>query len=538
MEWTNTISPDVPGPGQIGRLVLPDIIRRSARKYPGKTAIVDGSRRASYASFDADVDRLANALLGRGLRRGDRVATLCANSYAYCVAMFGIQRAGLVWLPINQNLRPDDIDYIVGHAEPRFAIVDDPLYADPIGRVLDARLSADQLAVVAYDSSLATECTIFDTLLAEGAANDPEVELADRDVCQIMYTSGTTGRPKGVMHSHLSVYAALFGNVIDFSIRASDVTNAMLPLFHCAQHCLIASVFLAGGTAVIMRTVDPGAFIEAIAREKMTFVLSLPPIYTAMLDHPALAANDISSLRLCVYGMMQVPEHALRRLVTEICPNFTLGAGQTEMYPATLTFKPDLQLEKIGPYWGDSCMATETAIMDDAGRLLPAGEIGEIVHRGPNAMAGYFRDAEATASARAFGWHHTGDLGMFDADGQLIFTDRKKDMIKSGGENVASIVVERALCAHPGVAAAAAIGLPHPRWFEGVTGIVLLKPGATADEAALLAHCRSLLSVHEVPKAIRFVDVFPVTATGKIQKNLLRERFSDLYEREGIASRA
>jgi long-chain acyl-CoA synthetase len=153
-------------------------------------------------------------------------------------------------------------------------------------------------------------------------------------------------------------------------------------------------------------------------------------------------------------------------------------------------------------------------------------------------MAGYFRDAEATASARAFGWHHTGDLGMFDADGQLIFTDRKKDMIKSGGENVASIVVERALCAHPGVAAAAAIGLPHPRWFEGVTGIVLLKPGATADEAALLAHCRSLLSVHEVPKAIRFVDVFPVTATGKIQKNLLRERFSDLYEREGIASRA
>jgi long-chain acyl-CoA synthetase len=176
--------------------------------------------------------------------------------------------------------------------------------------------------------------------------------------------------------------------------------------------------------------------------------------------------------------------------------------------------------------------------MDDAGNLLPAGQIGEVVHRGPNVMAGYFRDPEATASARAFGWHHTGDLGMFDSDGQLIFTDRKKDMIKSGGENVASIVVERALCSHPDVAAAAAIGLPHERWFEAVTGIVLLKPGANADEAALLAHCRSNLSPHEVPKAIRFIDVFPVTATGKIQKNLLRERFIGLYEREGQTARA
>jgi long-chain acyl-CoA synthetase len=174
--------------------------------------------------------------------------------------------------------------------------------------------------------------------------------------------------------------------------------------------------------------------------------------------------------------------------------------------------------------------------MDDAGNLLPPGEIGEIVHRGPNVMAGYFRDPEATANARAFGWHHTGDLGTFDADGQLIFTDRKKDMIKSGGENVASIVVERALSAHPDVAAAAAIGLPHPRWFEGVTGVVLLKPGATSDEAALFAHCKSTLSPHEVPKAICFVENFPLTATGKIQKNLLRERFIGLYEREAAVA--
>jgi long-chain acyl-CoA synthetase len=199
------------------------------------------------------------------------------------------------------------------------------------------------------------------------------------------------------------------------------------------------------------------------------------------------------------------------------------------MCPCTLSFKPEHHNVKSGPYWGDSNVMNETAIMDDAGNLLPAGEIGEIVHRGPNVMAGYFRDPEATAKARAFGWHHTGDLGLFDADGQLIFTDRKKDMIKSGGENVASIVVERALLAHPAVAAAAAIGLPHPHWFEAVTAVVLLKPGAAASADDILAHCRAHLSKHEVPKAVCFVDQFPLTATGKIQKAQLREKFAGLY---------
>ena len=537
MEWTNPISPDVPGPGRIGRITLPDMVRRTARKHGAKTAVVDGPLRFTYAEFDADIDRLANALIARGLRKGERVATLCANSYQYAVAMFGIQRAGLVWLPINQNLRPGDVDYIIGHAEPRFVIIDDTLYAGALRPVIDARFAHQAIALVPYDPSIVSDHIRFDALLREGTTTDPDVEIGDRDVCQIMYTSGTTGRPKGVMHSHLSVYLALLGNAIDYGTNVNDVSNVMLPLFHCAQHCMIAGVFLTGGVAVMMRTVDPGALLETISREKVTVVLSLPPIYAAMLDHPKRAESDLSSLRLCVYGMMQMPEHALRRLVAEICPNFQLGTGQTEMYPSTLSFKPEHQLTKIGPYWGDECVGTETAIMDDAGNLLPPGEVGEIVHRGPTVMTGYFRDPEATAKARAFGWHHTGDLGMFDADGQLIFTDRKKDMIKSGGENVASIVVERALMSHPAVAAAAAIGLPHARWFEAVTGVVLLKPGASTTEDELLAHCKETLSVHEVPKAVRFVEQFPLTATGKIQKNELRDRFATLYAEEGAAVR-
>jgi long-chain acyl-CoA synthetase len=508
-------------------VALGDIVRRSARKSPRKVAIVDGARRATYAELDADVSRFANALLARGLQRGDRIATLCANSYEYAVAHFGIQRAGLVWLPINQNLAPADVAWIVGHAEPRLAVIDDALYAGPLGPVIDERVG--DAIVVRRDPSLSSRRPSFDDELARGSAQEPEVAIGDHDLAQIMYTSGTTGNPKGVMHSHLSVFSALMANVIDYEIRASDVSNAMLPMFHCAQDTLVISVLAVGGTVVMMRSVDPGELLRTIAREKITLALTLPPIYSALLDHPARAEADLSSLRLCIYGMMQVPEPILRRLIAEICPNFQLGSGQTEMYPCTVTFKPAEQLRRIGPYWGDSTIATETAIMDDDGRLLPDGEIGEIVHRGPNVMLGYYKDPEATERSRAFGWHHTGDLGFFDPDGQLVFTDRKKDMIKTGGENVPSIKVERALLSHPAVLNAAAIGLAHPRWFEAVTGVVTLKPGMHASEEELLAHCRSQLSGFETPKAVCVVDQFPLTATGKIQKNQLRERFAALY---------
>ena len=527
MERTNRISPDVSGPGAIGRIAIADTVRRSARKFGEKTAIVDGDRRVSYAAFDADVDRLANALLARGLHAGDRVATFCSNSYACAVAIYAIQRAGLVWLPVNHNLRPDDVDYILGHAEPRFAIVDDAVLDGPLRATLEKHLP--DLAIVRFAGGTTTPYVSFDDLLNQGSPADCGVRIDDRDVCQIMYTSGTTGRPKGVMHTHLSTFVAMLGNVIDFEMRSSDISNAVLPLYHCGMHTFFGAIVVSGAQAVMMRTVDPGALIETIARERVTVALTLPPFYAGMLDHPALAQNDISSLRLCVYGLMQMPEPALRRLIAEICPNFQLATGQTEMYPCTLTFKPEQNRIKFGPYWGDSTVITETAIMDDEGHLLPQGANGEIVHRGPNVMAGYFRDPEATEKSRAFGWHHTGDLGEFDADGQLVFTDRKKDMIKTGGENVASIVVERALLAHPAVASAAAVGLPHPHWFEAVTAIVLLKPDVTASAADIIAHCKSKLSIHEVPKGVCFVDAFPLTSTGKIQKNLLREQFGAHY---------
>jgi long-chain acyl-CoA synthetase len=358
----------------------------------------------------------------------------------------------------------------------------------------------------------------------------PEVIMDDRDLVLIMYTSGTTGRPKGVMHSHRSVHSASVSNIAVHSAIPADVYSCILPLFHCAQFGNAVNVLLRGASMVVHRGFDATAFLEAVHRERMTLMVGLPLMYMAILNHPERARYDLSSLRLCIYGMAPMPAPLLRRLMAEICPKFALGSGQTEMWPATQYFAPDQQLRREGNCWGQPTPVNETAVMDEEGHLLGPGQLGEIVHRGPNVMLGYYKDPEATAWSRRFGWHHTGDLGLWDEDGQLYFKDRGKDMIKTGGENVPSIKVEEVLLRHPAVANAAVVGLPHVRWAEAVAAFVTLKPGATCDEQELLAHCRQHLASFEVPKRITVLDALPATATGKIQKHVLRGDYRELFE--------
>jgi long-chain acyl-CoA synthetase len=308
-----------------------------------------------------------------------------------------------------------------------------------------------------------------------------------------------------------------------------DAVSCVLPLFHCAQHAILNYTFVVGATAVLHRGFDLDTVMRSIEKNRMTVTILLPMMYAAILDHPRRAEHDLSSLRLCIWGMAPMPKDLTTRLVRELCPNFILGSGQTEMYPSTTMSRPDRTLERFGNYWGESTVVNETAVMDDEGRLLPPGEVGEIVHRGPNVMLGYYRDPETTAAARAFGWHHTGDLAMVDEHGEILFIDRKKDLIKSGGENVSSVKVEEALLTHPAIAGAAAIGLPHLRWGESVTAVVALKPGASADEAGVIEHCKGRLGGFQVPKAVIFVDALPMTASGKVKKAELKRRFRDHY---------
>jgi long-chain acyl-CoA synthetase len=260
----------------------------------------------------------------------------------------------------------------------------------------------------------------------------------------------------------------------------------------------------------------------------------LPMMYAATLGDARAATADFSSLRLCVYAMAPMPRPLVNKIATTLSANIMLATGQTEIYPVTMSFRPVEHPERDANYWGISSIICETAIMDDDGKLLAAGEVGEIVHRGPNVMLCYFKDPAATEAVQKYGWHHTGDLGTVDKDGQLLFLDRKKDMIKTGGENVASIRVESAILGHPAVAGVAVVGLAHPRWSEAICAFVVLQPGATCSEQELSEYCRANLGKFEVPKAIKFISALPLTGTGKIQKHVLRKQYENCFAAEGL----
>lgn len=522
----------VSGPGRIGRVAIGDLLKRAAARFPDRTAITDGARHVTFTELERDANRFANYLVARGLKPGDKISTICNNSVEFVKALFGIHRAGLVWVPINTMLGPDDMNYILDHAEVRFALIDDSLYGQPERRAALQKRGIDLIAVDLAGTAAAAGLESFNDLLKDRSEIEPEIDINDRDLAMIIYTSGTTARPKGAMHCHLAVVMAVMSNAIEMQLSRDDGITGQFPLFHCAGHVLLLSYLSVGGRMALMRGFDPVVCMEAIVRDKLTVFVGLSLMYQAILDHPRRKEFDLTGLRTCVYTMAPMGRPLLERAIADLCPNFVLTSGQTEMYPATTMSRPEVQLKRFGNYWGESLIVNETAIMDEHGNLLPHGQPGELVHRGPNVMMGYYKDPKATEEARKFGWHHTGDLAVIDERGEVLFLDRKKDMIKSGGENVASVKIEEALLAHPAVQNAAVVGLPHPQWGEAVSAFVKLKPGAQADEAEIIEHCRKNLGGFQVPKFISILDEMPMTATGKLRKVELRQAFAEHFAKE------
>ena len=513
----------------INRVAVGDIPRRVAVVNPDKIAFIDGDRQLTFREFDEHCNRFAHHLLSRGLKRGDAVACLCINSLDFIISAFGIAKAGLVWVPMNVLLQRPQLDYILEKVDAKLLIADVGLL--PVmrqeGREVPPILVIDTPGV----TDTTGEARFADALRGQ-PSTDPEVEIEDRQTAIVMFTSGTTAAQKGVVISHLAVYLATLNNIIELEMQVDDVTVAMLPFFHCAQHTLTSSFLHRGATQIVMRGFDAATLMDHITRHRVTWCFALPTMWRAVLDHPDRAKYRFDSMRYGLYAMTPMDPETLSRLIHEICPRFALSSGQTEVYPSACVFRPEYQFSKKGQYWGQQGLTCEFQIMDDAGNLLPHGQVGELVVRGPTVMMEYLGDPEATAAARAHGWHHTGDLGVIDEDGQFLFHDRKKDMIKTGGENVASCTVEAALLGHPDVGAAAVVGLPHARWIEAVTAFVVPKPSTALSEEDVIGWCRTRLGKHEVPKRVVFVERFPMTVTGKILKHVIRAEHVELFKND------
>lgn len=520
----------------IRRTNIGDTLTRTAARLPDQLAIVEGERRVDYKSLDEQVNRMSSGLVASGYKRGDALALIAGNSVEFLLAYYSCAKLGVVCVPVNLGWQPAEIAYVLEHSRARGVVIESQLLERLATVLLDATSLEDVIVAPGIGTSWkAPQSTkrfsTLDDILEAGDERAPQVYVEDRDALTYLYTSGTTAAPKGVVGSHLSIYIESLTSAMENRFGPEDRTVAMMPMFHTAQlNGIVTPIVIVGGTVVIMRAFDPAKMLELIEREHATHVFGLPMMYRALLDHPDVARRDLSSLRRATYAMAPMPDDDLRRAMKVLGCELSLGFGQTEMAPITTVFQPHQQLTHTGSV-GTPSYNVQVAIMDDEGRLLENGATGEIVYRGPHAMEGYLRDEAATAAAFAHGWFHSGDIGHFDQDGVLWFEDRKKDVIKTGGENVSSIEVEKALYASdPRIQEAVVVGLPHSHWGEAITAVVVPKPGETIQEAEVLASTKERLAGFKIPKAVVITDQLPHTSTGKVQKHVLRDQLREYYK--------
>lgn len=505
---------------------LGDIPRRSARRQPDKVAIIDGDVTLTFAEFEHSVDRAAAALQDNGFRPGDRVALLAHNCWQYAVLAFATARTAVVLVPVNFMLTAEEIAYVLGHSRAAGFIVEFGLteVAEEAMRIGGAVTS--KAAILPPAQSAPPGWDDFTQWLTTSTTAAAPV-IHDDQLLRLMYTSGTESRPKGAMHTSRSLMWQYVSTIEAGSMSSDDVEIHSLPLYHCAQldNFLATDIYL-GATSIILPRPEPETVLHTIAQHGVTNYFAPPTVWISLLRCPLFDEVDLSSLRKGYYGASAMPLEILSE-IRERLPNLKLWNfyGQTEMAPLASALGPDEQDAHAGSA-GRPVINVETTILDENDAPVVSGVVGEIAHRSPHLILGYLDDAEKTAEAFRGGWFHSGDLGYYDEHGLLHVVDRKKDMIKTGGENVASREVEEVMYRHNGVQEAAVFGLPHAAWVEVVVAAVVTREGATLTEDDVIAHCRTHLAGFKTPKHIFFVDSLPKNPSGKLLKRQLRDRFS------------
>ncbi len=515
----------------IRRQTLGDLLHRSAARTPARLAIACGATRWTYAEFDRLCSRLAAGLAQRGVAQGGRVAVLARNSHAFAALRFALARLGAVLVPINFMLKAEEVAYILRHAGATVLATDSGLAA--LARAAAALDTAvqDFVWLPSEDPSEPAEGMVDFHTLAACEAPPPEPPLRGDELAQIVYTSGTESSPKGAMLTHDAVLWQYVSCIVDAGIASEDLVLHALPLYHCAQlDVFFGPAIYVGASNVITAKPVPENLLPLIARHGITSFFAPPTVWIALLRSPLFDTTDLGTLRKGYYGASIMPVEVLRELAGRL-PAVRLWNlyGQTEIAPLATMLAPEDQLRKAGSC-GRAVLNVETRVVDDAMRDVAPGEVGEIVHRSPHLMQGYFHDDARTAAAFEGGWFHSGDLATIDEEGYITVVDRKKDMIKTGGENVASREVEETIYRLPQVAEVAVVGLPHPRWVEAVVAVVVPKAGQALTEAEVLAHCNAHMASFKAPKRVVFADTLPKNPSGKLLKRQLRLDHAALFE--------
>jgi long-chain acyl-CoA synthetase len=513
-------------------LNLAVLLEDSARAFPERTAVIFNELRLSYAAVNAAANQVAGGLARLGIQKGDHVALGCPNLPYFPIVYYGILKAGAVVVPLNVLLKPREIAYHLQDSQARAYFCCEGTEMLPMGQMgweaFNQVEGCEHFVLMTANPAGPSPIAGAKTLGALMAGNPPTfstVQTASEDTAVILYTSGTTGRPKGaeLTHSNMVMNARLADNM--YQRAEHDVSLIALPLFHSfGQTVQMNSGFYSGATLTLVPRFDPDTVLATMERDQVTIFCGVPTMYWSLLNHPGSARYDLGKiaarLRLCASGGAAMPVEVMRAFEEQFQVTILEGYGLSETSPVASFNRAD-RVRKPGsvgiPVWG-----VEIAILDAMDRPAPQGELGEIVIRGHNVMKGYFNKPEANADALRGGWFHTGDIGRIDEDGYIYIVDRVKDMIIRGGFNVYPREVEEVLVSHPAVSLAAVVGVPDEQYGEEVKAFIVPRADATVNAEELIAWSKETMADYKYPRLIEFRDTLPMNATGKILKSELR----------------
>jgi len=509
--------------------VLGDIPRKHARLDPDKECVVCEGVRLTWRQFNERTNRLANALAGLGVEKGTKVAILALNCHRYLEIYYATSKLGAVAVPLNFRLSPEELTYVINHSDAEFLMVD-AAYIGVANAMLPGLENIKQH--IAFEGN-EEGWLDYEEMLAVASDTEPGVEVDEDDLCQLQYTGGTTGLPKGVMLTHRNYMTSALGMLL--SSVDSESTLQVLPIFHTAWWPTLIHHY-AGRRAVIAKQFDFNEILATAAKEKVTHINMVPILFSWILDFPDLDKYDLSNVKLFTYAGAPMPADLMRRCIERFGPIFQQGYGLTEAAPlATILLEKDqscldgpAEITRRIASAGRESMMTEVRLVDEEDIEVPLGEVGEIAVRGKNVMMGYWKDPELTAKALRGGWLHTGDLATRDEYGFIYIVDRKNDMIITGGENVYPYEVEKVLFEHPAILEAAVVGVQDKTWGEAVTAVVALKDGENVTEDELIQFVKERIAGYKTPKRVVIVDEVPKTAIGKILRRQVRESLESM----------